>query len=45
MVAADVASSDDVKAAIDRAVSEFETVHIVHNNAAISPFGDPVTLD
>jgi NAD(P)-dependent dehydrogenase (short-subunit alcohol dehydrogenase family) len=44
-VAADVASSNDVKAAIDRAVSEFETVHIVHNNAAISPFGDPVTLD
>ncbi len=44
-VAADVASSADVKAAVERAVAEFGTVDILHNNAAISPFGDPVTLD
>lgn len=43
-VAADVASSDDVKAAMDCAIANFGTVHIVHNNAAVSPFGDPVTL-
>lgn len=41
---ADVASSSDVKTVVDRTVEEFGTVHIVHNNAAISPFGDPVTL-
>jgi len=41
---ADVASSGDIEAVVDRIVDEFGTVHIVHNNAAISPFGDPVTL-
>lgn len=44
-VAADVASAGDVEAAIQRAVAEFGSVHILHNNVAISPFGDPVTLD
>ncbi len=44
-IAADVASSDEIKAAVARAVDRFGSVHIVHNNVAISPFGDPVTLD
>jgi NAD(P)-dependent dehydrogenase (short-subunit alcohol dehydrogenase family) len=41
---ADVASSAEVASAVRATMSRFGRIDILHNNPAIAPFGDPVTL-
>jgi NAD(P)-dependent dehydrogenase (short-subunit alcohol dehydrogenase family) len=43
-LAADVAVSADVKAAVDATVNQWDTLDILHNNVGISLFGGPVEL-
>ena len=41
----DVTDAEQVAAVVAKCMDHWGRVDILHNNAAISPFGDPVTLD
>jgi len=44
-LAADVTKSDEVKAAVERAVADHARIDVLHNNVGVATMGGPIELD